>query len=96
MIARSGNARASRGLEFGERHHPFILILIGGDSRGDAGPYAALVLERIIPAQIADLVGEPPLTRLEDLSAYRRLLATFIGALADPGLAADAPGGLNG
>lgn len=49
---------------------------------GDAGPYAALVLEGTIPAQIADLIGEPPLTRLEDLSVYLRLLAAFIGALA--------------
>lgn len=49
---------------------------------GDAGPYAALVLEGVIPAQIADLIGEPPLTRLEDLSIYLRRLAAFIEALA--------------
>ncbi|MFA7263442.1 MAG: hypothetical protein WC068_10495 [Caulobacter sp.] len=49
---------------------------------GDAGPYAALVLEGVIPARIADLIGEPPLTRLEDLSIYLRLLAAFIETLA--------------
>lgn len=49
---------------------------------GDAGPYAALVREGVIPAWIADLIGEPPLTRLEDRSIYLQLLAAYIEALA--------------